>query len=120
MPRTVGAVITRDFDVAGGATNQAPTDDTAITVGRGATIVIQADSATRTDNASTNVDVNVHASLDGSTFDTNPWASITALGNDEIECLSVTPGVASIKLRLDNNDGAHDAYIRCRVLTIAE
>jgi len=119
MRKEIGEVHEIDFDVAATLTNQAPSTDTAIPVDRASTIIVQADSATRTDNASTDTDLNVIASLDGSVYDTNPYASITNLGNDEIESLSVTPGVKSIKLRLDNNDGSHDAYIRARVLVIA-
>jgi len=120
MARDVGAVHVVDFDVAAGLTNQGPTVEFSLPVDRGLTIVVQADMATRTENASTNIDLNVEGSLDGVIFDTEPWGSILALGNDEIQCLSVTPGVKAIRLKLDNNDGDNDAYVRARVLVISD
>jgi len=120
MARDVGSVHVIDFDVAAGVTNQGPTVAFSVPTDRALTIVVQADTLTRTENASTSVDLNVEASLDGSIYDTVPWASILALGNDSIQCLSVTPGVKSIRLKLDNNDGLNDAYVRARVLLISD
>jgi len=82
-------------------TGVAPATDTAIDVSRAKSIAIQADS-TVSANTATDIDVNVIASLDGTTYDTVSYAEMN-IGDAEIKTMLVSPGVKNIKLRLDEN-----------------
>jgi len=96
--------------VVASATNQAPFEDVIIDVERAKSIAVQADT-TPPDNVSTSVDVNVMASIDGSTWDTVPYAEMN-LGDAEIKTMLVAPGPLKLRLRLDNNIAS---VAECRV-----
>jgi len=87
--------------IAASLTDQKPREDLEIDVERARTIAVQADT-TPPDNVSTSVDVNVEATLDGSTWDTVPYAEMN-LGDAEVKTMLVSPGPLRIRLRLDNN-----------------
>lgn len=82
-------------------TNVAPGTDTAIDVMNAHRIAIQVDS-TDSDNTSTNTDLNVLATMDGTTYDTTVYAA-TNFGDDAVKTILIEPGPKKIKLRLDEN-----------------
>jgi len=91
--------------------NETPTTDTEIDVSQAESIAIQA--KTDTGNTSTSLDINVHATLDGSVWDTVEYAPFN-LGNGETKTVLVSPGVRRIRLRLDVNNGV--GYVTAKVL----
>jgi len=100
--------------VAQNQTNVAPRHDTVIDIERATSIAIQADT-TPTDNASTSVDINVMASIDGAIWDTVPYAEMN-LGDNQIKTMLVEPGPLKIRLRLDeNNTGVAECRVKVKV-----
>ncbi len=89
------------------ATGQAPDTDTVIDIRRAKSIHLQMDT-TAAGNVSTDTDINVITSSDGTNYDTVAYASLDALGDNAIQSIMVTPGPLFMKLRADNNDGANN------------
>ncbi len=79
-------------------------------------IVIQIDTR-HTSNTSSDFDVNVMASVDGSTWDTVPYAERN-IGDAEVKTFVITPCPAKIRLRGDNNASATTGYVTALVLVI--
>ena len=103
----------------GANTNVTPDSDPAIPIDKAVSIVVQADS-THASNTATDIDVNVITSVDGTHYDTENYAGITSMGDNQVKTISVTPGPAFLKLRLDVNSASTTAYVTARVLIIAE
>ena len=119
MKREASEVLTLTWTDTGVDTDVAPDTDTEIPVHGAERITIQVDSLTLTGHSSTDWDINVESSPDGTYWDTVAYASVANVGNDAIESFSVTPGPAFIRLRLDNNALATTCYVKARVLIIA-
>jgi len=107
--------------VAPSATNQTPVTDTEITLPYDTrSAAVQVDM-TATANESTDVDINVHASIDGSNWDTTPYnQEFASIGDAAVKTILLTPGVGKIRLRLDNNDSTNSAHATVRVLLRGE
>lgn len=100
--------------VAQNTTDKAPQEDKIVDVEKATEIAIQADT-TPPDNTSTSVDINVEATLDGSTWDSVPYAEMN-LGDNEIKTMLVNPGPKRIRLRLDeNNTGVAECRVKVKV-----
>jgi len=97
-------------------TDEAPDTDTEIEVSRAKTIAVQGDT-TDEDSTSTSVDINVEASLDGSVWDTIPYAEAN-FGDAEIKSFLVSAGPKKIRFRLDNNTNPSRADVTVKVLVI--
>ena len=82
-------------------TDIVPDTDTEIPVEQARSIAIQIDS-TNAGHAATDCDLNVQASLDGTNWDTVPYAERN-FGDAELKSLLVEPGPQKLRLRLDNN-----------------
>jgi len=63
---------------------------------------------------STDLLVEVFASVDGSNFDTVAYAS-TSLGASETKSLAVTPGPHSIKIKVTNRDNSNATVVTTRL-----
>jgi len=97
--------------VAQNQTNVAPQDDKIIDIERALSVAVQADT-TPADNASTSVDINVMASIDGVKWDSVPYAEMN-LGDAQVKTMLINPGPLKIRLRLDENNVG---VAECRVL----
>jgi len=64
---------------------------------------------------STDLDVFVYASDDGSDFDTEPYASILALGNGKSKTIPLSKTVRYIQVKVVNNDTVNSATVNTRV-----
>jgi hypothetical protein len=100
----------------GDVTDVAPSPDTVIDVRFARTIAIQVDS-TPAANTSTDFDVNVESSLDGTLWDTVAYAEVN-IGDTAIKTFLVAPGPAFIRLRGDQNDTSESGDVTCRVLVV--
>jgi len=109
-------VITLTWTDTGANTDVAPDTDTGIIVFGASKIVIQADT-TNSNNTSTDIDINVESSIDGTTWDSVEYASMN-LGGDEIKTMLVETGPLFIRLRVDNNDAGTTGYVTAKVLVI--
>jgi hypothetical protein len=87
---------------------KAPDVDTVIEVRRGESIHLQLDTTAST-NVSTDTDINVISSSDGTNYDTVPYATLANLGDAAVQSIMVTPGPKFMKLRADNNDGSNSS-----------
>ncbi len=95
-------------------TDQTPDVDTEIDISQAISIAIQANTLVG-DNDSSDVDINVESSLDGTTWDTIAIASKN-MGDNVTVTFLVEPGANYIRLRADNNDGANNAAPEAIVL----
>jgi hypothetical protein len=93
---------------------KAPDADSILEVRRGESIHLQADT-TATANVSTDTDINVITSNDGTNYDTVPYATLANLGDNAIQSIMVTAGPKFMKLTADNNDGANNSAPAVRV-----
>lgn len=93
---------------------KAPDTDSVLEVRRGESIHLQADT-TAAGNVSTDTDINVITSSDGTNYDTVPYATLANLGDAAIQSIMVTPGPKFMKLRADNNDGSNNSAPAVRV-----
>jgi hypothetical protein len=109
-------LVTITWSNTGANTDVAPDIDLEIDITWATRIAIQIDS-TSDDNTSTSFDVNVESSLDGTHWDTSPYAEAN-VGNDTVKTFLVNPGPARMRLRGDNNAGATTGYITARVLVL--
>ncbi|MBA7607081.1 hypothetical protein ES703_14233 [subsurface metagenome] len=100
----------------GVATDVTPDTDKEIDIHYAQRVAIQIDS-THGSNTSTDIDINVEATLDGATWDTIPYAERN-IGDAEIKTFLLEVSVQKIRLRLDNNNGATTAYVTARVLVV--
>lgn len=92
-------------------TDKAPDGiDQEIELDRAQSVAVQADSTAALNDA-TSVDVNVECSLDGSKWDSTPYAEMN-IGDAEIKTMLVSPGPFRIRLRLDYNAGVSRADVR--------
>lgn len=96
------------------ATDQTPDTDTIMDIGQATTVVGFVDT-TATANTSTNVDINVHASADGTTFGTTVWDGLDNTGDAAVIAFDITVGPQSLRFRLDNDDGAQTASVTLQV-----
>jgi hypothetical protein len=96
-------------------TNVTPDADTEVNVEQAKSIAIQVDS-TDTDSIATSIDVNVMATLDGTTWDSVPYAE-TNIGDNEVKTILVAPGPLKIRLRLDSNSSTRaDVTAKVKIL----
>jgi len=94
----------------------APDSDDAIDVGSAKSIAVQFDT-TPTANVSTDVDLNIITSPDGTNWDTVDYAAaVASLGDNAMKTVAITTGINFIKLRADNNDGVNNAAPVARVV----
>jgi len=95
-------------------TNKAPDGiDVEIDVEKASSISVQADSTAVLSDGSS-IDVNVHSSPDGSSWDTTPYAEFN-IGDAEVKTVLVEPGPKKIRLRLDYNSGGSRADVTVKV-----
>ena len=101
---------------SGVATDVKPDDDKEINTLYAQRIAIQIDT-THPSNTSTDIDINVMASLDGANWDTEPYAERN-IGDAKIKTFLVEVNPMKIRLRLDNNTSASTGYVTARVLVV--
>jgi hypothetical protein len=89
--------------VTSAVAGRAPDTDAAMDVTNARSIIVQFDT---TGSTSVNQDLNVLSTLNGTDYDTIPWASTTGIGIAQLITFPVDPGPAKIKLTLDNNGAA--------------
>ncbi len=116
VPSSVYSIVWTD---TGANTNVAPDTDTAISISKATSIVVQADS-THASNTATDIDINVITSVDGTNYDNVNYTGITSMGDNQIKTVSVPPGPAYLKLRLDVNSAGTTGYVTCRVFITSE
>jgi hypothetical protein len=91
-------------------TDKAPDGiDQEIELDRAKSVAIQADS-TPALNTGSSIDLNVESSVDGSKWDTTPYAEMN-IGDAEVKTMLVEPGPFRIRLRLDYNSGGTRADV---------
>lgn len=91
-------------------TDKAPDGiDQEIELDRAKSVAIQVDS-TPALNTGSSIDLNVESSVDGSIWDTTPYAE-TNIGDAEVKTMLVEPGPFRIRLRLDYNSGGTRADV---------
>ena len=100
----------------GVATDVTPDTDQEIDVEFAQRIAIQVNT-THASHTSTDTDVNVEASLDGSTWDTIPYAERN-IGDNQIKTFLVEVSVKKIRLRLNNNAAATTAYVTALIMVV--
>jgi len=113
---TVNDVEVLTWTNTGANTDVAPDTDKYIDTLFARLIVIQIDS-THESNTSTDIDINIEATVDGSAWDTIPYAERN-IGDAQRKTFLVTGGPRNIRLRLDNNAAATTAYVTARVLVV--
>jgi len=94
-------------------TNVTPDEDREIDIEAAEGVAIQADTSDPR-NTSTNIDVNVMASLDGVKWDSVPYAEMN-LGDAEVKTMLINPGPFKVRLRVDNNASGTTGYVRAIV-----
>ena len=109
-------VITITWTDTGVATNVTPDTDLIIDTLYATRIAIQIDT-TNPNNTSGDIDINVHATLDGVAWDTIPYAERN-IGAKQIKTFLVEVCPRAIRLRLDNNAVATTGYATARVLIV--
>jgi hypothetical protein len=114
--RSLQPVVTLTWENKSYGTDYAPGTDTEIDVSRAKSIAVQADT-TDADSTSTSVDVNIMASLDGTVWDSVPYAEAN-LGDAEVKTFLVATGPKKIRLRIDNNTNPSRADVTVKVLVI--
>ena len=109
-------IITLTWTDTSVATNVTPDTDLIIDTLYATRIAIQIDT-TNPNNTSGDIDINVHATLDGVAWDTIPYAE-TNIGDNQIKTFLVGEGPKAIRLRLDNNAAATTGYATAKVLVV--
>ena len=109
-PETFKHVPTTDVSltVSGGATPTAQSE--AIDV-RGAKAVLLTLNHNITGSDSTDLDIEVFASYDGTTFDNLPFVSMN-VGASKVKSIPIAIGPAYIRWKLTNNDGSNATEVR--------
>jgi len=92
-----------DLTVSGGATPNATS--TAIDVAGARLLTVSV-----LNGKSTDLDVIVYGSYDGTTFDTIAYASMN-VGADTNKTLPITPGPSKIKVKIVNNDAGNASTV---------
>ena len=109
-------VITLTWTNTGVATNVTPDTDLIIDTLYATRIAIQIDT-TNPNNTSADIDINVHATLDGVAWDTIPYVERN-IGDNQIKTFLVEVCPKAIRLRLDNNAVGTTGYATARVLVV--
>ena len=109
-------VVVLTWTNTGVATNVTPDTDLIIDTLYATRIAIQIDT-TNPNNTSGDIDINVHATLDGIAWDTIPYAERN-IGDKQIKTFLVEVCPRAIRLRLDNNAAATTGYATARVLVV--
>ena len=109
-------VITLTWTNTGVATNVTPDTDLIIDTLYATRIAIQIDT-TNPNNTSGDIDINVHATLDGVAWDTIPYAERN-IGDKQIKTFLVEVCPKAIRLRLDNNAAGSTVYASAKVLVV--
>ena len=67
-----------------------------------------------TGSNSTSLDAIIYASHDGTTFDTEPYASLN-IGANKVKTIPVSPGIYRVKIKVQNNDAANATKVTTKL-----
>ena len=67
-----------------------------------------------TGSNSTDLDVIVYSSIDGSTFDTEPYASMN-IGANKVKTIPITAGINYLKVKVQNNDASNATKVTTKL-----
>ncbi|RLE66993.1 MAG: hypothetical protein DRJ38_00035 [Thermoprotei archaeon] len=69
------------------------------------------------ESESTDLDVLVYTSIDGVTFDTEPYTGLN-IGSDTVKSIPISPGFRYAKIFVRNNDASHSTKVTTKLCVV--